>query len=220
VKTPTPNLSLDFPSAVNVDGASPSRQFAMHSDLIVRVKSQLCAAWKWFRSLLKQDWELSDYPLAMREHEIDPSYASTRVKQHQYAVSIVNWWVMSGGGETEQEALQKLEKHFATTKIEKAKAKKSLPRPGTHVPLEFASRQRVGAHPELEQDFIHRVLNLEWAWLSDQSSLWDFHHAETNETLIAKIKDVYGVDVSDIESAKIPEILERIAARRLSGSLS
>jgi hypothetical protein len=151
----------------------------------------------------------------VREQEIDPSYASTRFKQHRYIVSIVNWWVMSGGGETEQEALQELEKDFATTKIEKAKAKRSLPRPGEHVPIEFASRQLVSAHPELEEDFIRRVLNLEWAWLSDQSSLWNFHHAETNESLVARIKDVYGVDVSDIESAKISEILERIAGTRL-----
>jgi hypothetical protein len=55
------------------------------------------------------------------------------------------------------------------------------------------------------------VLNLDWAFISDESSLWDFHEAKTNEALIARIKEVYGVDVSDIESAKLPEILERIA---------
>jgi hypothetical protein len=48
--------------------------------------------------------------------------------------------------------------------------------------------------------------------ISDQSSLWDFHSEETNNALIEKISQVYGVDVSDIESAKLCEILERIAA--------
>jgi len=34
--------------------------------------------------------------------------------------------------------------------------------------------------------------------------------------LIAKINEVYGVDVSDIESARLSEILERIAAAQPS----
>jgi hypothetical protein len=123
---------------------------------------------------------------------------------------------MTGGGETKREVLQELEKRFANAKVEKAKAKKPLPRPGVHVPIEFASRQRVSAHPDLAQDFIRRVLDLDWAWISDESSVWDFHHEETNEALIAKIKEVYGVDVSDIESAKLSEILERIATKQLS----
>ena len=113
--------------------------------------------------------------------------------------------------------MQELEKRLAAEKVKRANVKKPLPRPGTHVPIEFASRQRVSADPELAQDFIRRVLNLDWAFISDESSLWDFHHAETNEALIAKIEEVYGVDVSDIESAKLSEILERIAAIRLSG---
>jgi len=44
--------------------------------------------------------------------------------------------------------------------------------------------------------------------------LWDFHSDETNDFLYSKIKETYGVDVSDIESAKLCEILERIAAVR------
>jgi len=58
------------------------------------------------------------------------------------------------------------------------------------------------------------VLNLEWAWISDESSLWDFHGDENNEALVARIKEIYGVDVSDIQAAKLSEILERIATQR------
>ena len=54
--------------------------------------------------------------------------------------------------------------------------------------------------------------SLDWAWISDESSLWDFHTDDTNEKLWAKILEVYGVDVSDIESARLSEILNRIAA--------
>jgi hypothetical protein len=49
-----------------------------------------------------------------------------------------------------------------------------------HMPIEFATRQGVGAHPVLAEVFVRRVLNLDWAWISDGSSLWDFHHAEDN----------------------------------------
>jgi hypothetical protein len=189
----------------------------MSADLRVRLSNQLCAGWKRFLSHFKRDWDLTDYPVVVREHEIDPTYTGTRLKQHRYSASIVNWGVMTGGGETEQEALEALEKNFTAAKIVKAKGKRRFPRPGTHAPIELASRARVGRCPELEADFIRRVLNLEWAFISDESSLWDFHHAETNEELIAKIRKVYGIDASDIESARISEILERIDEKRVSG---
>ena len=58
---------------------------------------------------------------------------------------------------------------------------------------------------------------MEWAWISDESRLWDFHSEETNDALYAKIEEVYGVNVSDIESAKLSEILERIAMAKPNG---
>jgi hypothetical protein len=101
-------------------------------------------------------------------------------------------------------------------KDEKAKDGKKLPRPGTHVEIEFASRERVNAYAELAEDFVRRVLNLDWAFISDESSLWDFHSSDDNQDLVAKINEVYGVDVSDIQSAKLWQILDRIAASRVS----
>ncbi len=178
------------------------------------MRDQIHAAWRFFLSVFKHNWELSDYPVVIREHEVDPTLAGTRLKQHRYTASIVNWWVITGGGETEREALQELEKSLANARVERARAHKNLPRPGSHVPIEYASRQRVSAHSELAEDFIHRVLNLEWAWISDESSLWDFHGDENNEALVARIKEIYGVDVSDIQAAKLSEILERIATQR------
>jgi hypothetical protein len=151
----------------------------------------------------------------VREHEIDPTYVGTRLKQHRYTAQIVNWWVISGGGDTKIEALQELDKSFAIVKAEKAKDGRKLPRPGTHVEIEFALRERVNAHAELAEDFIRRVLNLDWAFLSDESSLSDFHSSDDNQHLIAKINEVYSIDVSDIESAKLWQILDRIANSRV-----
>jgi hypothetical protein len=95
----------------------------MGSDAVVRVKDRLRAAWKFCLSLLNSDCEFSDYPAVIREHEVDPGYAGTRLKQHRYIASIVNWWVVTGGGDTAREALQELEKAFAVVEAERAKAK-------------------------------------------------------------------------------------------------
>jgi hypothetical protein len=188
----------------------------MAPSLVVNMRNQLRAIWKLCLSVLKRDWELPDYPVVMREHEFDPDYANTRLKQHRYTASIVNWWVVTGGGDTEWKALQELKKAFASIKSERAKAKKPLPRPGVHVPVAFASRREVNAHSELADDFVRRVLNLDWAFISDESSLWDFHTDRTNAALIARINQVYDVDVSDIKSARLSEILGRIATKQSS----
>jgi hypothetical protein len=111
--------------------------------------------------------------------------------------------------------LNALGEQFAKRKTDWLKEGKPLPRPGVHIPIEFAPQERVNAHSGLAEDFIHRVLGLSSAWISDKSSLWDFHFEETNDALLAKIREIYGVDVSDIESAKLCEILERIAQSRL-----
>lgn len=90
-------------------------------------------------------------------------------------------------------------------------------RTGKKVRIEFASQEKVSSDPALSDDFIERVLGLEGAWISDESSLWDFHTEQTNEHLYAKIREVYGVDVSDIKQARLWAIFERIEeSRRLS----
>lgn len=110
--------------------------------------------------------------------------------------------------------MENLGVQFDQMKQNRRQDRKLMPRPGTKVPIEFAPSDRVYAHPELTDDFIHRVLGLDWAFVSDQSSLWHFHTGETNDVVIAKIKDIYGVDVSDIESGNIATILHRIATGR------
>lgn len=183
---------------------------------MTKAEQHVRAWWKCFLSLFKRDWDLSDYPISVRRQEIDPDYVGTRLKQHRYSAQIVNWWVVSGNGDTKEEAVKDLEKNFSATKAERARSGKKLPRPGTHVEIEVSSRERVDAHPELAEDFVRRVLNLDWAWISDESSLSDFHSADDNQELIAKINEVYGVDASDIEAAKLWQILDRIAASRVA----
>jgi len=78
--------------------------------------------------------------------------------------------------------------------------------------IEFASQDSVNVHSALLDDFIHRVLELEGAWISDESCLWDFHMGKSDDELLSKIQQVYGVDVSEVPNGNIARILERIAA--------
>jgi hypothetical protein len=182
------------------------------------VPSPLKAWWKWLLSFRKHNWQLEDYPVALRTQKADPDCAydnNPRFKLHGYVAAIINWHV-DGFGETREEALNDLRAKFLARKAKLADEGKPMPRPGTKVPIEFAPQGRVNAHPELKQDFIHRVLDLEGAFISDKSSLWDFHVEENNDALVAKIREVYGVDVNDIDSGNLAEILDRIAASRES----
>lgn len=115
---------------------------------------------------------------------------------------------MYGGGNTRREAVEDLRKRFEQFKA----TNKELPRPGTKVPIQFAVRTRVDQHAKLAKDFIKRILGLEWAWISDESSLSAFHEEEADEALVKKIRTTYGVDVSDISSGNLADIFDRIAS--------
>jgi len=151
----------------------------------------------------------------IREQKPDPAFSAPRFKQSRYHASIIGW-TLSGNGNSRAEAMDELNTNFEKAKAKKVEQGKPLPRPGTSVPIEFASQDRVNLHLDLAQDFIQRVLELDWAWTSDESSLWDFHTEETNDRLNAKIMGIYGVDVSDIKSGNLSEIFERIASKEQS----
>jgi hypothetical protein len=184
---------------------------------VIRLRNFLLARWKWALSFRAHDWQLADYPISVRAQRPDPDSPfdnNPRFKLRNNVARVVNWPTMDGSGDSPKEALNDLRAKFLARKAKLAEEGKPLPRPGTNVPIEFASQERVNAHPELAQDFIDRVLELPGAFISDQSSLWDFHTEENNDALHAKIREVYGVDVSDIESGNLGEILDRIAATR------
>ena len=176
---------------------------------IVRIRNRLLAGWKWCLSFRKRDWELGDYPVSITGQDPDSTYSAPRFSQHRYRAYIVNW-ALTGSGDTPDQARVNLEQNFETIKHNRKQDGKAPVRPGTKVLIEFASQEKVSANGALSDNFIQRVLGLEWAWISDESSLWDFHTEQTNDRLYEKIRELYGVDVSDIESAKLSAIFERI----------
>lgn len=175
-------------------------------DRVRRVTNSLRMAWKRGLSYRKKMWEFGDYPISVREQKDVP-------ESSRYWARILGWNVDATSA-TQAAALHDLEKRFEDLRARLTAEGKPLPRPGTNVPIQFASQDRILANDFLANDFIERILNLDWAFLTDKSSLWDFHTESSNEEYFAKIKDAYFVDVSDIESGNIADILERITAAR------
>jgi hypothetical protein len=174
-----------------------------------RMANRILAAWKWLLSFTKPEWSVDDYPIRVTKQEPDSAFSAPRFSQHHYRAYIVNA-AITGSGDTPVEAIACLRQNFES--IIRRRKEEALPaiRPGANWPIEFASQEKISGDKNLSEDFIQKVLGLDWAWISDESSLWDFHTELTNDHLVVKIREVYGVDVSDIASARLWEILERI----------
>ncbi|MDQ2840238.1 MAG: hypothetical protein M3Y72_04200 [Acidobacteriota bacterium] len=172
---------------------------------VVILRNKVLAAYKWLLSFRKSDWEFSDYPVGIAVQEGNPAQTAPRFKLQPYRAYIINWTVI-GLGDTPEEAKFNLAQNFENIKAQGLE----LTRPGRTRPIVLASQEKVSKDEALSEDFIQRVLGLDWAWISDESSLWDFQAEETNDLFYAKIREIYGVDVSDIESAKLWAIFERI----------
>ena len=174
-----------------------------------RMMNATLAYWKWLLSFKKSEWKVEDYPIRVTKQEPDAAFTAPRFSQHLYRAYIVNA-AITGLGETPVEAIAGLRQNFQS--VAHRRKEEALPavRPGANWPVEFASQAKISADEGLSEEFIQNILGLEWAWISDESSLWDFHTEQTNDLLVAKIREVYGVDVSDIESARLWEILKRI----------
>jgi len=153
---------------------------------------------------------MDDYPIRVSFQPTTEPLDKPRLKPLPWTASVINWPGMSGSANSRLEALEELRKNFDRFKA----TKPSLPRPGTKVPIQFAASERVGQHSELAKDFIKRILDIDWAWISDESSLWDFHGDQTNQSLTEKIRHIYGIDVSDISSGNLADIFDRISKYR------
>jgi len=77
-------------------------------------------------------------------------------------------------------------------------------------PISYAPQDDIQAHSETLKRFINSVLGVEWALITNESSLDDFSFVEDSTSLEEKIKAVFGVDVSDIEDRNLLKIFERI----------
>jgi hypothetical protein len=116
----------------------------------------LKAGAKYLLSFTTTDWQLTDYPIRFRHFNVTDT--SGRLKQFPWSAQIINWWQIGGFGDTKQEAYADLQKRFAEVKSNR----KTLPRPGTGLPIEFASKDRIRSFDDTADDFFRRVLEMNY----------------------------------------------------------
>jgi hypothetical protein len=83
-----------------------------------------------------------------------------------------------------------------------------------HRTPEFASDVRIRKYADLQAEFSWRVLGIKGWFVSDESSLWDFTSEDSLEPYYARIREVYGIEVADIQGALLWKIFQRIARSR------
>ena len=170
------------------------------------------ASWviKYFASFFKSDWDLHDYPIRFcRQTVADDD--SVRFHVVPWIAKIDRWPQMQGNGDTKDLALEDLRRNFECSKAERA-----LPRPGTGLPLQFASTRHIEAYDDIARDVLKTLYDVDFneCFISDESSLWDFDERDTLDHAVEVVRDTFGADISDIKSGNLVEVFERIRTAR------
>jgi hypothetical protein len=174
----------------------------------------------WAKSFFKSDWRFEDYPLDyIDQGECSPNLPE-RLQHKRWRVDLVNWWEMSGQGDTKEISRVDARQKFEARKASGEKMVRPGVGQGSRLPtgpkVIFPENQRIDNYPDLRDHFIFEVLHLPWAWVTDESSLWDFHSEHDNNAKLSRIREVYSVDVSDVPGAKLIDILEKIMTEKTS----
>lgn len=166
---------------------------------------------KRLKSYFKKDWDIEDYPIEIYRNE---NAGEDKVK---FGAKVIEWVAMVGHGETKEKALEDLKERFRLFK-----GNNELPRPGTKVPLQFASTKVIDSYEDLAVDFFEKVIGLSYhdCFVSDQSSLTDFetmngvHEVDKfKQDTISKTRDVFGVDISDTYDKYLVDVFEQIRSK-------
>lgn len=174
----------------------------------------LYITWKRLLSYTKSEWNLADYPVRVAEMtDAEPESA-------RYYARILRWNLF-GFGKSPDDAFEDLRIHFEEFKRNRPN---DVKRPGVTMPIEFASQDGIEHHDGTAERFINEVLGFESSapvFISDESSLLDFTSTdeETND-YVARTRDVFGVDISDIKDGNLLKIFERIDGTENAGSSS
>jgi len=171
---------------------------------------RLLIAFKWCASFVHLEWKLRDYPVRTRRNGVGAQAGQ------EWLAQILNWPGLGGVGGTPEEAIAKLSENLESAREYRKSTGERMPRPGSSVPIQFASTDRVQADPVLQDEFISRILGFSPGspvFISDQSSLEDFGDEAYVSELQRRIGEVYGVDVSDLKGGLLCEIFERIRTK-------
>lgn len=168
---------------------------------------QLKAFWKKTLSYTKRNWNIDDYPLRYKK-QAETSGRYNIGGLNLWSVQVINWWIMTGLGDTKKEAYESLKSNFKSY-LEHNHA----PRPGTTVPLHFASTSEIEDLEDVSPDFFEKILDLNYyeCFISDESSLMDF--GRDNDETLQKINTTYDLGLEDLGDGKLVGILTMIKGR-------
>lgn len=171
------------------------------------LKFEIIAVLKYLTSFFKKDFKLSDYPIRLKQQNLN-TVTIGQFNSVAWCAQIVNWWQMAGTGATKEEALANLDQNFNEFKNQHGRA----PRPGSSVPIEFAPTDDIDKYSSIARDFFQKILgmNFDQCFVSDLSSLWDFPRVSDEERVFELIKQTYNVDVSDIKTGNLVQIFKRL----------
>lgn len=166
------------------------------------------AFWKKIVSFAKKTWEIDDYPLRYKNQ-------STANKQFDIdeikpcVVQVINWWTMTGLGNSKKEAYENLKINF-----KKYLQYNTAPRPGTKVPLSFADTSNIKELEQIAVDFFIKILDTDYyeCFISDESSLFDFGIDESKT--LQDINSNYNIGLPDIGDGNIVRILKIIKDKK------
>jgi hypothetical protein len=163
-------------------------------------------------SYLKSNWDFDDYPIR--------TWSNPNAKQASVAfgAGIINWSTMVGHGETTAQAIEDLRVQFRLYRDNND----SLPRPGTNVPLKFASTEQIDKYEDIAVDFFKRALNMDYydGFYSDGSILEYFSPPndegakQMRKEIIRRTLLFYNIDITDDYDEPLYRIFEHIRKRR------
>ena len=173
----------------------------------MKVPRRVKRAWYFLRSFFRRPWTFADYPVVVRRQE--PGADDSRPLPEY--VATIDGMMLAGLGDTPESARAELAERFEDYRA----AHDTLPRPGTQAPITFAPATRVEAHGTLRDEFVERILRMNWAFMSDESSLTEF--PEDLDEYGRRIMLLYGVDIDQLADRRITTILDAIANRPARG---
>lgn len=165
----------------------------------------------WLASFVRSEWKPESYPIEIRTQDGVPPEA-------KWCARVLNWPVLTGLGSTKNEAHTALLKSLREIALKRCQEGKSMPRPGTGLPLEFASTTRVLSEPALLEDFIIHVLGFTQSdpvFISDESSIGDFGDDDRITEIRRKIEEYYGIVISEPEPVFIADVLDRVREKNI-----
>jgi len=117
--------------------------------------------------------------------------------------------MMLGCGDSSARAREDLARN-----LERYRERYRLPRPGTAVAIEMAAALKAQPLQTFGAAFVARVFDVESVFFTDESSLWDYCPDGSLDEAYRRLRELYGVDVSDIAGANLVKVLERIRSAR------